>query len=355
METDLHAVIRAGILEEVHKQYVIYQLLKALFYMHSADLIHRDIKPSNLLLNSDCHVKLCDFGLCRSVAEASSVTAPVLTDYVATRWYRAPEILLGSTRYTKGVDMWAVGCILGEMCLGKPCFPGNSTMNQLERVLECTGKPSPEDMSAARSPFASTMIDSVPLLRVKGPSDMFVSASPDALDLIKKCLQFNPDKRITAYEALRHPYVAQFHNEADEPACSHALKIQIDDNTKYSAADYRDRLYREIARRKKDGKETRETTTSSATITTSSVSATSAASSSSSSSSTPSKAPASSSGTGTGAGAAPSVSSTPLVATPSRSSISAATSSTTAHHAAPPSSSSSSLSASTSTSHTRGK
>lgn len=73
-----------------------------------------------MLLNSDCHVKLCDFGLCRSVVESkATTTAPVLTDYVATRWYRAPEILLGSTRYTKGVDMWAVGCILGEMLLDK--------------------------------------------------------------------------------------------------------------------------------------------------------------------------------------------------------------------------------------------
>ena len=319
METDLHAVIRAGILEEVHKQYVIYQLLKALFYMHSADLIHRDIKPSNLLLNSDCHVKLCDFGLCRSVAEATSVTAPVLTDYVATRWYRAPEILLGSTRYTKGVDMWAVGCILGEMCLGKPCFPGNSTMNQLERVLECTGKPTPEDMSAARSPFASTMIDSVPLVRVRGPSEMFVSASPDALDLIKKCLQFNPDKRITAFEALRHPYVAQFHNEADEPACPRVLKIQIDDNTKYSAVDYRDRLYKEIARRKKDRKE-RETTTSTSTaiITSPTAPATTT------SSSTPAKSKELTSAGGSGA--APSSSSTPTV--PSR--VASATPSTAA-------------------------
>lgn len=170
-------MIRAGILEEVHKQYIIYQLLKALYYMHTAELIHRDIKPSNLLLNSDCHAKLCDFGLCRSVSELSTSAAPVLTDYVATRWYRgewwssawwwpaafshamlsaqrvastaallprvsrcplaltciapparvaralllslaipaAPEILLGSTKYTKAVDMWAVGCILGEM------------------------------------------------------------------------------------------------------------------------------------------------------------------------------------------------------------------------------------------------
>jgi mitogen-activated protein kinase 15 len=128
----LHAVIRAGILQDIHKKYIIWQLLKALKFLHSADLLHRDVKPSNLLLNSDCHVKICDFGLCRSIAETSG-PAPVLTDYVATRWYRAPglplsslsphhtllfliparhpEILLGSTKYTFGVDIWAVDCM----------------------------------------------------------------------------------------------------------------------------------------------------------------------------------------------------------------------------------------------------
>ena len=96
METDLHAVIQAKILEDIHKKYVVYQVLKALKYMHSGELLHRDIKPSNLLLNSDCHVKLCDFGLCRSInADGNSGPSPVLTDYVATRWYRSPELLLG--------------------------------------------------------------------------------------------------------------------------------------------------------------------------------------------------------------------------------------------------------------------
>mmetsp|Transcript_19113 Transcript_19113/g.63014 ORF Transcript_19113/g.63014 Transcript_19113/m.63014 type:complete len:256 (-) Transcript_19113:240-1007(-) len=138
MDTDLHAVIRANILEEVHKQYIMYQLLKALKYMHTAGMLHRDMKPSNMLLNSDCLVKVCDFGLARSIAALSnnSVSNPVLTDYVATRWYRAPEILLGSTKYTKGVDIWSIGCILGEMLGGKPTFPGTSTMNQLDRIIE---------------------------------------------------------------------------------------------------------------------------------------------------------------------------------------------------------------------------
>lgn len=110
-----------------------------------ADLLHRDIKPSNILLNADCHIKVCDFGLCRSVADSSG-PAPVLTDYVATRWYRAPEILLGSTMYTRGVDIWAVGTILGEMINGRPIFPGTSTMNQIERIIEVINIPAKSDI-----------------------------------------------------------------------------------------------------------------------------------------------------------------------------------------------------------------
>ena len=126
METDLHAAIRANILQDIHKQYILWQTLKALKYMHSASLLHRDMKPSNLLLNSDCLMKVADFGLARSMRhddEDPSATADkpdpvILTDYVATRWYRAPEILLGATDYSYGVDMWSVGCILGEMTHG---------------------------------------------------------------------------------------------------------------------------------------------------------------------------------------------------------------------------------------------
>ncbi|CAN0089207.1 unnamed protein product [Ectocarpus sp. 12 AP-2014] len=259
METDLHAVIRANILEEIHKKYIIYQLVKALKFMHSADLLHRDIKPSNLLLNSDCHVKLCDFGLCRNIAETAG-PQPHLTDYVATRWYRAPEILLGSPRYTKGVDMWAVGCILGEMLSGRPTFPGTSTMNQLEKIMESTGRPSPEDVQSIKSPFAGTMLESIPPTRQLSLNEVFSSASAQALDLMSQCLQFNPDKRVRAADALKHPYVAEFHNPDDEPDYPHgAIQITIDkgvvdDNTKLSAADYREMLYKDINNRRKEAR-----------------------------------------------------------------------------------------------------
>ena len=121
-----HAAIRANILQNIHKQYIVWQSLKALKYMHSAKLLHRDMKPSNLLLNSDCLMKVADFGLARSMLESPTIEEEKkpMTDYVATRWYRAPEILLGAAQYTYGVDMWGLGCIVGAhgcslcICMG---------------------------------------------------------------------------------------------------------------------------------------------------------------------------------------------------------------------------------------------
>mmetsp|Transcript_13336 Transcript_13336/g.58056 ORF Transcript_13336/g.58056 Transcript_13336/m.58056 type:complete len:364 (+) Transcript_13336:2254-3345(+) len=254
METDLHAVIRANILEEIHKQYVMYQLFKALKYMHSAELLHRDIKPSNILLNSECQVKIADFGLARSLAQMPDTQSanPILTDYVATRWYRAPEILLGSTRYTFGVDMWSSGCILGELLGGKPIFPGTSTMNQLDRIMEVTGRPSFDDLQATRSPFAETMLESLPPTKLRRARELFPTGSDHATDLMYNLLEFNPEKRLTAVEALRHPYLAQFHNPADEPSCDHIVTIPIDDNSKYTIQEYREKLYSEIVKRKKE-------------------------------------------------------------------------------------------------------
>jgi mitogen-activated protein kinase 15 len=135
------SIIGIGSYFFILKRYITYQILRSLKYVHSGELIHRDLKPSNVLLDAECNVKVADFGLARSVLE-SEVDQAILTEYVATRWYRAPEILLGSTKYTKAVDMWSVGCILGEMINGKAIFPGTSTLNQIERVLEVIGRPS---------------------------------------------------------------------------------------------------------------------------------------------------------------------------------------------------------------------
>lgn len=253
METDLHAVIRADILENIHKQYVLYQLLKALKYVHSAGVIHRDLKPSNILLNSDCFVKVADFGLARSITQDIEDEQVVMTEYVATRWYRAPEILLGSTKYTKGVDMWAVGCILGELLGGRPIFPGSSTIDQLERIIQVTGKPSAQDLDAIQSQFASTLLE-----HLKYPAaprtlrEIYPKAPAEALDLMEKMLYFNPEKRITASDALQHPYLAQFHNAADERDADEQVYIPVDDNIKLPLAEYRALLYAEIKKKRKE-------------------------------------------------------------------------------------------------------
>jgi mitogen-activated protein kinase 15 len=143
-------------------------------------------------------MKVADFGLARSLDTRDPDQTPLLTDYVATRWYRAPEILLGSNKYTKGVDMWSMGCILAELLLGKPVFPGTSTLNQLDRVMEVTGRPSQEDVESINSPLAQTMLESLPPTKAKKLRDMFPTASEEALDLLKNLLQFNPNKRLTA-------------------------------------------------------------------------------------------------------------------------------------------------------------
>ncbi|KAF6269714.1 hypothetical protein mRhiFer1_009693 [Rhinolophus ferrumequinum] len=154
MDTDLHAIICKGrLLKDIHKRYIFYQLLRATKFIHSGRVIHRDQKPSNILLDASCLVKLCDFGLARSLSDLpEGPEGQALTEYVATRWYRAPEVLLSSSWYTPGVDMWSLGCILGEMLRGRPLFPGTSTLHQLELILNTIPPPSEEGHSRHWTP-----------------------------------------------------------------------------------------------------------------------------------------------------------------------------------------------------------
>ncbi|NWZ72682.1 MK15 kinase, partial [Acrocephalus arundinaceus] len=253
METDLHAVIKKGnLLKDIHKCYILYQLLKATKFIHSGNVIHRDQKPSNVLLDAQCCVKLCDFGLARSLCQPSQEQpSPVLTEYVATRWYRAPEILLASRNYTKGVDMWSIGCILGEMLLGKPLFPGTSTMNQIEQILRVIPAPSPEDILALQSEYKASVINHMSSRQRVAFEEIFPPSTPlPALDLLKKLLVFNPDKRLTAEEALQHPYVSRFHCPSREPSLDFDVILPLGDDVQLSVAEYRNKLYEMILEKK---------------------------------------------------------------------------------------------------------
>ena len=137
METDLYRIIYSKqSLSLDHVQYFIYQVLRALKYIHSANVLHRDLKPSNLLVNSNCDLKVCDFGLARGVLDSdqmrdTSKQQVMLTEYVVTRWYRAPEIMLACHEYDKPVDVWSTGCILAELLARKPYFPGEDYIDQV--------------------------------------------------------------------------------------------------------------------------------------------------------------------------------------------------------------------------------
>ncbi|EOY34256.1 Mitogen-activated protein kinase NTF6 isoform 2, partial [Theobroma cacao] len=132
MDTDLNQIIRSSQpLTDDHYQYFLYQLLRGLKYIHSANVLHRDLKPSNLLLNANCDLKICDFGLARTTSETD-----FMTEYVVTRWYRAPELLLNCSEYTAAIDIWSVGCILMEIIRREPLFPGKDYVQQLGLITE---------------------------------------------------------------------------------------------------------------------------------------------------------------------------------------------------------------------------
>ncbi|XP_039110075.1 mitogen-activated protein kinase 15 isoform X1 [Hyaena hyaena] len=253
MDTDLNAVIRKGrLLKDIHKRFIIYQLLRATKFIHSGGVIHRDQKPSNILLDASCLVKLCDFGLARSLGGIpEGPEGPALTDYVATRWYRAPEVLLSSSWYTPGVDMWSLGCVLGEMLRGRPLFPGTSTLHQLELILDTIPPPSKEDLLALGSSYSASVLPR-PGPRPRQTLDALLppDTPPEALDLLKGLLVFAPDKRLSAAQALQHPYVQRFHCPAREWTMDSAVRIPVLEGAQLSAPEYRSRVYQMILERR---------------------------------------------------------------------------------------------------------
>ncbi|KAF0682963.1 Aste57867_24976 [Aphanomyces stellatus] len=217
METDLHRVINSNqTLTDDHVQYFLYQMLVAVKYVHSANVLHRDLKPSNILVNTNCDVKICDFGLARGVPDGNDAA---LTEYVVTRWYRAPEVLL-TAAYDKPMDVWAIGCMLAELIGRRPLFPGTDFLHQLKIIMEVVGTPDESTLDFVANHKAKRFITKQPKRRPIPFSMLYPRASPLALDLLEKMLVFDPRQRISVDDALEHPYLANVRDPALELTCT---------------------------------------------------------------------------------------------------------------------------------------
>ncbi|KAF7229732.1 cyclin-dependent kinase-like 2 isoform X1 [Nothobranchius furzeri] len=186
------------------RQYM-FQILRAATFCHQQNVIHRDIKPENILISQEGVVKLCDFGFARTIASPSEV----YTDYVATRWYRAPELLVGDIKYGKPVDVWALGCLLIEVLTGQPLFPGDSDLDQIYHIVKCFGNLVTHHQELFyRNPIFSGVklpesSSTVPL------QQRFPSITQNALDVAQRCLDMDPEGRAQCSELLDHLFFTQ--------------------------------------------------------------------------------------------------------------------------------------------------
>ncbi|KAL6888541.1 hypothetical protein ACP4OV_009567 [Aristida adscensionis] len=248
MESDLHQVIKINNnLTPQHHQFFLYQLLYALKYIHAANVFHRDLKPKNILANSDCKLKICDFGLARLSLDDTPI-AFFWTDYVASRWYRAPE-LCGAflCKYTPAIDIWSIGCIFAEVLTGKPLFPGRNVVHQLDLITDLLGSPSSESLSRIHNEkargFLSTMQRKYPVPFCH----KFHNVDPLALRLLQRLLAFDPKDRPTAEEALVDPYFRNLPKLECEPSTQPISKFEFEfERRMLTKDDVREMIYREI-------------------------------------------------------------------------------------------------------------
>ena len=194
-----------NLLEGDQIQVLLYQLLRGISYCHDRRVLHRDLKPQNLLIsthNNQVELKLADFGLAR----AFGIPVRSYTHEVVTLWYRAPDVLMGSRKYSTPVDLWSVGCIFGEMACGRPLFPGTSDHDQLMRIFKMLGTPTEEswpsmhDLPEYKSDFPQYEAMTIDQIAPK--------LSEHGVDLLKRLLAYEPSRRISAKAALEHPYFA---------------------------------------------------------------------------------------------------------------------------------------------------
>jgi len=268
-DTNLHRVIYSGQpLTDAHVQYILWQLFRALRYLHRAGVVHRDMKPTNLLLNRDCELALADFGLARHMPTSSEKRASMslkdeprsksgqLTKYVVTRWYRAPELLVQNKRYGSPVDMWSIGCILAEVIGAKALFPGKDSLHQLRLIVEKLGTPTADELAVIENEQAVRYITDLRNKEAKGAppqtaaarlAGLFPKAEPLLLDLLSQLLMFDPAKRPTAAEALQHPYLAAYRDAPEEELPTPEIEMNFEAQSP-SKDELRDLVYGEVLR-----------------------------------------------------------------------------------------------------------
>lgn len=206
METDLHRVIYSKQQLSIdHVQYFMKQILRGLTYIHSANVMHRDLKPANILVNSNCDIKICDFGLARELGVDNDHD---FTEYVVTRWYRSPELLLGAKDYTASVDIWSVGCIFAELLTRRPLFAGSNHLDQLRLICDKLGSPTDFDLSFVTSAPARRFLTSLPRTQPLPMEELFSDNKHEvlALDILAKMLSFNFASRISSKMSLEHKF-----------------------------------------------------------------------------------------------------------------------------------------------------
>ena len=232
METDLGSVLKSDQkLSHDQIKLLLYQLVRGLKYIHSSGLFHRDLKPRNLLINANCDLKICDFGLSRM-----EVPDPRLTDYVCTRWYRAPELLVSAYPYSNKIDMFSTGCILAEMVNHRALFAGNNTQQQLDLIIKRIGPLSEDELESIPKGFYRRYCLMVSRANVQG-GDLAVFMGPDVstevVDMVKSLIRFDPKDRVNACELLCNPFFGDLRMTDDEPVSTKRLNKSLFPFEKY--------------------------------------------------------------------------------------------------------------------------
>uniref|UniRef100_A0A8C9SP42 Stress-activated protein kinase JNK n=1 Tax=Scleropages formosus TaxID=113540 RepID=A0A8C9SP42_SCLFO len=250
MDASLCQVIHMD-LDHERMSYLLYQILCGIRHLHSAGIIHRDLKPSNIVVKSDCTLKILDFGLARTAC-----TNFMMTPYVVTRYYRAPEVILGM-KYKENVDIWSVGCIMGEMVKGSVIFQGTDHIDQWNKVIEILGTPSLEFMSRLMETVRNYVMN-----KPQYPGVSFTELFPDwafpsdsehdklktnqARDLLSKMLVIDPERRISVQEALNHPYIHVWYDPAEADAPPPQIPDKQLEEREHSIEQWKELIYKEV-------------------------------------------------------------------------------------------------------------